>query len=80
MGIQLEKRNDNATEVQKVLTAYGCFIKTRVGLHNASDHGKICSEKGLILLEFIMDAEKEVEEIQRKLENIEGVIVRKMEF
>ena len=80
MGIQVDHRIDTATEVQKLLTEYGCFIKTRLGLHNVSSNNEYCSEKGLILLEFIMEVEKEISKLEEKLKMLDGIVVRKMEF
>ena len=80
MGVELEQRRGTATKVQEILTDYGCFIKTRLGLHQASDSQEVCSEKGLIILELIIDAEKEATEMQEKLEKVEGVVVKQMIF
>jgi len=80
LGIKVDSRNEDAPSVQKLLTEYGCFIKTRLGLHNASDDRTMCSEDGLILLEFIMNADKEAKELEEKLEKLGGVHVRKMIF
>lgn len=80
MGIKVEKRHAEANHVQTLLTDYGCFIKTRLGLHKATDNREVCSEDGLILLEFINDCDKEAEELEGKLETLEGIHVRKMIF
>jgi len=80
LGIKVDSRHEDAPNVQKLLTAYGCFIKTRLGLHNASDDRTLCSEDGLIILEFIMNADKEAKELEEKLEKLGGVHVRKMVF
>ena len=80
MGIELEQRRETAADVQEVLTDYGCFIKTRIGLHSASNQGEVCSEKGLIVLELINDSQKQTEELEEKLTDIEGVNVKKIEF
>jgi len=77
MGIEVGNREDSALNVQKVLTESGCIIKTRLGLHEAVN---ICSSKGLILLEFVQDKEKEVKEFEEKISKIEDVKVQKMEF
>jgi formate dehydrogenase alpha subunit len=50
LGIQLEQRIETATSVQSILTEYGCFITTRIGLHQTAEDS--CSEKGLIILEL----------------------------
>ncbi len=78
MGIQLQQRHETAKEVQEILTQYGCFIKTRLGVHQASEDA--CSEQGLIILEFINHADKEVGEMEKALSAISSVIVKKMEF
>lgn len=80
MGIQVMHRNEDAVQVQKLLTEYGCFIKTRLGLHNATDDRTFCSDAGLIIIEFITDADKEVREVIDKFTKIGSIIVRTMEF
>ena len=80
LGAEIEKRRDIATAVQDVLTEYGCFIKTRIGLHEASDDRQYCSENGLVILELIRDSGAEGAELERKLSEIDGVKVKKMEF
>ena len=77
MGVEIGNREDSALKVQKVLTESGCIIKTRLGLHEATN---ICSSKGLILLEFVMDKDQEVKEFESKMSAIEDVKVKKMEF
>jgi hypothetical protein len=78
MGIQLQKRHQSATHFQDILTEYGCYINTRLGVHHAAEDS--CSEKGLILLEFIDNADKQAAEFEKKISSIENVVVRKMEF
>ncbi|MDN5299073.1 MAG: hypothetical protein PWP51_1626 [Clostridiales bacterium] len=80
LGIKVDSRREDATSVQTLLTEYGCFIKTRLGLHNASDERTMCSEDGLILLEFILNADQEALELEQKLEALGSVHVRKMVF
>jgi hypothetical protein len=63
-------REDTADRVQKILTGWGCFIKTRLGLHDGVlDH---CSESGLIFLELVGEQAKH-EELARKLKLVKGV-------
>jgi len=78
MGIQMLQRRETAQVVQAALTDFGCYIKTRVGVHQAS--ADMCSEQGLILLEFIDDADKQAAELEAILTNIENVTVKKMIF
>ena len=80
LGIKIEARRNIAMEVQEVLTEYGCFIKTRIGIHEASDDRQICSENGLVLLELIKDSASEGKELETRLSKIDGVTVKKMEF
>lgn len=72
MLILLTNRVKNAVEVQKVLTEFGCFIKTRLGLHNVEDN--VCADRGLLVLQLVGD-EKEHKKMTEKLEAIEGVKV-----
>ncbi|MGL1936628.1 MAG: hypothetical protein OCD01_16475 [Fibrobacterales bacterium] len=68
--ILIDKRSDSAIEVQKILTAWGCFIKARLGLHeNILDE---CSQTGLIFIELVGSEEKH-EELTRKLNLLTGV-------
>ncbi len=48
MGVKVDHRHEDAPKVQQLLTDNGCFIKTRLGLHKATDDRNICSEDGLI--------------------------------
>jgi hypothetical protein len=78
MGIQLEKRQNAVSEVQALLSEYGCYIRTRLGVHEAAED--TCSEKGLIILEFI-DAKQDVaKELEEKLKKVRQVKVKTMEF
>ncbi|UFS70337.1 hypothetical protein LPW11_21005 [Geomonas sp. RF6] len=77
LGIHLQNRVKDAPEVQKVLTAYGCNIKTRIGLHEVSDN--YCAGSGLILLEMVGDATK-YKELAGTLNRFDGVEVQKMVF
>ena len=77
--ILVDHRKDAAVNVQKTLTAWGCLIKTRLGLHEGVQ--KDCSEHGLIICEMI-GADSQIEELKRKLELIKGVSTElvKLEF
>jgi hypothetical protein len=77
LGIHVSDRLKNATEVQKVFTQYGCNIKTRVGLHDASEN--VCSPSGVVLIEFF-GSEAEADGMKAKLNEVEGVQVQKMVF
>lgn len=78
MGIQLNNRNHSAADFQKTLSAYGCSITTRIGLHQASP--EFCSEQGLILLEFVEGAEEEAAKLEEQLSKNGNAVVKKMVF
>ncbi|MFA5928148.1 MAG: hypothetical protein WC838_02450 [Candidatus Margulisiibacteriota bacterium] len=48
--ITVDKRKASAVKVQKILTEWGCIIKTRLGIHDGVMDK--CSEHGLIILEL----------------------------
>ena len=77
MGIEIQKREELAVAVQSLLTKHGCIIKTRLGLHET---GNFCSPSGLIILEFAQDSKGEYDILEKELNEIEGVIARRMEF
>ncbi len=78
MGIQLEQRQNTVNDVQKLLSEYGCYIRTRLGVHEASEDS--CSERGIILLEFIDSKPEMAKELEWKLKQIHLVTVKTMEF
>lgn len=77
VGIHVDDRIKRASDVQQLLTDYGCNIKTRIGLHEVT--GQFCAGFGLILLEMIGDPGK-VNELAQKLDAIDGVSVKQMVF
>lgn len=77
MGIEIEDREKEALNVQSLLTKHGCIIKTRLGLHDA---GNVCSQNGFLLLEFVHETLGEFSELELELNNIEGVVAKRMEF
>ena len=77
LGIHITGRVQRVPRVQDLFTEYGCSIKTRLGLHEASE--SVCSPNGLILLEMAGD-EVPIFELARKLETVEGIEVQKMIF
>ncbi|NCU32473.1 MAG: hypothetical protein EOM23_05985 [Candidatus Moranbacteria bacterium] len=68
--ILMSTRQETAEKVQKILTAWGCFIKTRLGIHDGVLEN--CTDTGLVFLELVGDEEKHVE-MERKLNRIKGV-------
>lgn len=77
VGVHITERVKHASQVQEILTGFGCQIRTRLGLHEA-DKG-VCSSNGLILLELV-DDEVKLGELQDALSAIDGVEVQAMIF
>ena len=75
--ILVSQRSVSAVEVQKILTDWGCFIKTRLGIHDGV--GNQCSDSGLIILEIVAEKEKR-EELAAKLKALKGVDVQLVEL
>ncbi len=68
--ILVDHRKETAVNVQKTLTAWGCLIKTRLGLHQGVQND--CSEHGLIICELVGE-DSQIQELKRKIELIKGV-------
>jgi hypothetical protein len=77
LGVLIANRAACATEFQKIITEYGCSIKTRIGLHGVSDNA--CSPSGLVLLEMFGD-EAPILELESKLKAVDCFRVQKMVF
>jgi hypothetical protein len=68
--ILVGKRKETAVQVQKVLTAWGCIIKTRLGIHDGVMEN--CTNEGLIILELYGTEEQKME-LARKVEVLDEV-------
>jgi hypothetical protein len=75
--ILIGNRKVSADKVQKVLTGWGCHIKTRLGLHPGVLDD--CTEQGLIFLEVVGEKDK-LEELVRKLNSISHVQAKYIEL
>ena len=76
LGILTEKRDPEAIKaLQKTLTSYGCVIRTRLGV-NEEFYG---NPARLIILELMGD-EIQMDLLERDLQSIPGVHLRKMAF
>ena len=49
VAVKVSDREGVAQDMQKVLTAHGCLIKVRLGLHDVPANA--CSPAGLVLME-----------------------------
>ena len=74
LGVHVAQRTKHTAKVQKILSDYGCSIRTRVGLHDAGNG--FCSPSGLILLEVLNRAGA----LAAALAKVPGVAVKKMVF
>ncbi len=77
LGVHIQNRVKNAPDIQKLLTDYGCNIKTRIGLHEVGDN--FCSGSGVILLEMVGEKAK-AEELMGRLNSYDGVEAQQMVF
>jgi hypothetical protein len=75
LGLLVEKNHDIVIAVQKKLTAYGCYIRTRLGV-NEMFFGE---PAGLIILELKGD-QRQRELLEKDLKALKQVHVRKMVF
>ncbi len=76
LGLKLINRADTAPEFQKILSKYGCSIKTRIGLHSVQ--GGFCSPDGIILLEIIDD--KNLAALESELLKLDNIQIQHMIF
>ncbi len=75
--ILVDNRKKNAVTVQKILSEWGCLIKTRLGVHPGTLEN--CTDNGLIFLELVGKKEKH-EELIRKLNLLNGVEAKLVEL
>jgi hypothetical protein len=68
--VLIGQRKEAAVQVQKVLTGWGCMIKTRLGIHDGVIEN--CSDQGLLILELAGERGK-MDELARKVSLIKGV-------
>jgi len=68
--VLIGNRKEAAVQVQKVLTGWGCMIKTRLGIHDGVMEN--CSDQGLLILELAGER-KQMDELARKISLIKGV-------
>jgi hypothetical protein len=76
-GVHITERIKHVAEVQKILTEFGCQIKTRLGLHEVSE--SYCAPNGLLILEMAGE-ENKIKECAKKLKAVEGVDMQQMVF
>jgi hypothetical protein len=77
LGILIPDRVKDALKIQQALTKYGCSIKTRLGLHEASS--ETCARNGLIILE-LTGKKEDWDALEKELSAIDGIKIEKMSF
>lgn len=77
LGIYVNRANDDTSQLQEILTRYGCSIRTRLGLHDTDE--EYYDDRGLIILELFGDPEESVR-LENELLGIDFVEVQKMVF
>ena len=75
--ILIGKRKEEAVKVQQILTAWGCIIKTRLGIHDGVLEN--CSDAGLLILE-LHGTDDQKNELARKLALLPGVSSKLVEL
>ena len=75
--ILIGKRKEDAVKVQQILTAWGCIIKTRLGIHDGVMEN--CSDEGLLILE-LYGSDEQKEELKRKVSVLPGVSSKLVEL
>jgi ACT domain-containing protein len=75
MAIHVTNRVKQASRVQDVLTKYGASIKTRIGLHEATQ----AKANGLILVEFV-GTQRRSDNMLAALNAITGVEAKSIVF
>ena len=75
--ILIGKRKEEAVKVQQILTAWGCLIKTRLGIHDGVLDD--CSDQGLLILE-LFGKDEDKEELSRKISVLPGVSSKLVEL
>lgn len=75
LGIRVSDRVHAISEVQTLLTKFGCSIRTRVGLHDVVNDS--CSPGGIILLQLVGETAERLK-LESELQQIDGVTVKRM--
>ncbi len=63
IGVDLENRLETALEFQKIISEYGCEIRTRIGLHPSMN--EVCLNRGIVILEASGICEHLIEKLKQ---------------
>jgi hypothetical protein len=78
MAVHITDRLTEATAVQQLLTDFGKIIKTRLGLHETDPNS--AGPDGLLLLELIGDDKATINDLDAKLNAVDGVEAKQVFF
>jgi hypothetical protein len=71
IAVRVDDREENAVNVQRVLTKNGCGISVRLGLHDQDDAG-VCLPGGTLILQLSCGTEG-AKSVVEELGKIKGV-------
>lgn len=77
LALHITDRVSQVEEVQKIISEFGCSIKTRLGIHEASEN--YCSPAGIMILELLND-ETAMKNFRDKLNSVDGVEAKELVF
>lgn len=77
IAMRVGQRVQTAAAVQEALTRYGCFIKTRLGLHDIGED--YCANDGIVILQ-VCGQKADIEKMTAGLNEIEGVKAKLMDL
>lgn len=77
MAVKIGVRTQHASEVQNILTKYGCSIRTRVGFHDTDENH--CSTDGILILQ-LSGKEDEIKRMLNELNALHEVSAKFIEF
>ena len=75
LGIKLPNKEENAVELQKILTDFNCIIKMRIGINNSSI---FCSSNGIILLQI--ENKENALNVEKAVLEIDNIELQRMIF
>ena len=75
LGIKLPNKEENAVELQKILTDFNCIIKMRIGINNSSI---FCSSNGIILLQI--ESKENALNVEKAVLEIDNIELQRMIF
>jgi hypothetical protein len=75
--VQMDKRRVAAPKAQRILTEFGCIIKTRLGIHDGVLDK--CSNQGLMILELVGKSSEKTG-LEKKLKALPGVSTKSVKI